>query len=392
MQGQAFFELIGPLVFLAFAFGFLEIRRHMPQFASAGLLALSYLLRACGYGADYFRAEMPADFAIFAAIVPFLGAGVAFGAGILRLYRVPVPWAVYGICVAVILAAVSWFRFVDDSVVARVIVMNGAAAAALAYLAVAIRSGIRRRIDRFLQILFIVNAGQFVLRTAAMLWLEGHLLTEANYAGSLTGSSLRFSIVVATVAIVATLFAIYGMEIVATLTRNSHTDPLTGVLNRRGFDAAVSRLQARHRPGASGHGFVLADIDGFKSINDRFGHDVGDTVIARVARILQGAARENDIVARWGGEEFAILVADGGEGMARLYAESVRVVVEDLELECLQGASVTISFGVAGWRHGETLREVGKRADDALYDAKTSGRNRVCVATERSPQASGAVA
>ncbi|MFZ2100828.1 MAG: GGDEF domain-containing protein, partial [Oricola sp.] len=96
-----------------------------------------------------------------------------------------------------------------------------------------------------------------------------------------------------------------------------------------------------------------------------------------------GAARENDMVARWGGEEFVILIADGGESLARLYAESVRAVVESVELDCLRGESVTISFGVTEWRHGDSLREVCKRADDALYEAKQSGRN--CVRSAAGP-------
>lgn len=392
MRGQVFFELIGPLIFLAFSLGFVEIRRHIPHLVSAGFFALSYFLRSCGFTADYFRPLMQPDIAIYATVLPFLAAGLAFCAGVLRLYRVRVPWRVFGTIALAALAAISWFRFVDDSVVARVIVMNGIAAVALIYLALAMQRAIRRRIDRFLQVLFVVNAGQFLVRTAVMLWLEGSALTAANYADSLTAISLRFSIIVATVAIAATLFAIYGMEIVSTLTRNSHTDPLTGVLNRRGFDAGVTIPQARLRPDRPGHGFILADIDGFKSVNDRFGHEVGDAVIERIARILQGAARDNDVVARWGGEEFVILICDGGESLARLYAESVRSVVEGIEFDCLRGESVTISFGVTEWRLGDTLREVCKRADDALYDAKNSGRNCVRSAAQPSLRPADAVA
>lgn len=387
MRGQVFFELIGPLIFLAFSLGFVEIRRHMPQLVSAGFFALSYFLRSCGFTADYFRPIMQPDIAIYATVVPFFAAGVAFCAAVLRLYRVRVPWGLFGSIAVAALAAVTWFRFVDDSVVARVIVMNGMAATALIYLALAMQRGMTRRIDRFLQVLFVVNAGQFVVRTVVMLWLEGSALTAANYADSLTAISLRFSITVATVAIGATLFAIYGMEIVSMLTRNSHTDLLTGVLNRRGFGASATIPQERLSPNRSGHGFILADIDGFKSINDRFGHDVGDAVIARIARVLQGTARANDVVARWGGEEFVILIVDGGERLARLYAESVRVVVEGIELDCLGGESVTISFGVTEWRHGDTLREVCKRADDALYDAKKAGRN--CVRSSAEPAFAG---
>lgn len=377
MGENSLFQIIGPLLFLALAAGFATIRYHLPYRISAGFLAFSYLLRSCGFLADYFRQAMPPDLGIYAAIVLYLSAGIAFAAGILHLYSLRVPWRVLGAIVVAVLTLVSWYRFGEDNLVGRIVVMNGTSAGVLIWLAVAMHRRATRGVDRLLQVLFIINALQFIARTAVMLQLEGATLTAENYADSMTAALLRFSIIVATVAISGTLFAIYGVDLTSRLTRSSQTDPLTGILNRRGFEAGLPTALARLAADRPGHGLIVADIDGFKAVNDRFGHHAGDQVIARIARLIEDTANGGSLVARWGGEEFLVLIPDGGEHLARLYAESVRAIAERLGHDCLHGEAVTISFGVTEWRYGDTLREACARADMALYEAKQAGRN--CV-------------
>nr|WP_246717076.1 GGDEF domain-containing protein [Oricola nitratireducens] len=169
------------------------------------------------------------------------------------------------------------------------------------------------------------------------------------------------------------------MEIVTRLTRTSETDPLTGVLNRRGFDSRIAALYEGPSVEGHCHAVVMADIDHFKSVNDRHGHDAGDAILSRFARILQGAARDSDFVVRWGGEEFMIVITNSDVAGGRLYAETVRAVFESQRHERLGGDSVTASFGIAEWRQGQKISEVGRLADLALYRAKREGRNRVCI-------------
>ena len=151
------------------------------------------------------------------------------------------------------------------------------------------------------------------------MFLEGPSLTQANYPHSVAALSLHFAVSIAALALAVTLFVMFGMEIVTRLTQTSETDPLTGVLNRRGFDSRIAALYEGPSVEVHCHAVVMADIDHFKSVNDRHGHDAGDAILSRFARILQGAARDSDFVVRWGGEEFMIVItnsdAAGGIGI-----------------------------------------------------------------------------
>lgn len=160
------------------------------------------------------------------------------------------------------------------------------------------------------------------------------------------------------------------------LRRESTTDPLTSLLNRRGLSRAMEVL---HRAGVP-VAVAAIDIDNFKSINDRFGHDAGDAIIRNLAALMRERARISDVVARQGGEEFIILFpATTLEDAARAADRLRKAVQQDVPPT---GESVTISIGVARYPdHGATLDAVMKAADEALYEAKRSGRNRTCMVT-----------
>jgi two-component system, cell cycle response regulator len=162
------------------------------------------------------------------------------------------------------------------------------------------------------------------------------------------------------------------------LRRDSQTDPLTGLLNRRSLHAEVtSRVQARDN-----FGVLFMDLDHFKSVNDRFGHEMGDRVLVAVSAVLKTALRPGDVVGRYGGEEFVAVVAGAGPESARLVAERLRRAIE-LMLPPKSGpAKLTISIGTTVFdpRHAdERTEELLHRADMALYAAKRAGRNRVVL-------------
>ncbi|MBF0332187.1 MAG: diguanylate cyclase [Alphaproteobacteria bacterium] len=155
----------------------------------------------------------------------------------------------------------------------------------------------------------------------------------------------------------------------------ARTDPLTGAANRRAFSAALD--DEIERSGRYGGTFSLLafDADKFKLVNDTFGHQVGDQVLLALTRVVSAHIRTNDLLARLGGEEFAVLLpATDREGAAEL-AEKLRRAIEDYPMP---GAGrVTCSFGIAEHRRGECEASLIERADSALYRAKRSGRNRV---------------
>lgn len=166
----------------------------------------------------------------------------------------------------------------------------------------------------------------------------------------------------------------------------ARTDPLTGLANRRKFEEHFRRsVEWTDRHAGSTLALVLADVDFFKKINDTWGHDIGDAVLVAVGRALQKDRRSLDVVARLGGEEFALLLPSTTLEGAREVAERVRLRLEDLEIPTDAGlVRLTASFGVAQYAARAGDQElVFERADKALYAAKRNGRNRVEVARER---------
>jgi two-component system cell cycle response regulator len=164
------------------------------------------------------------------------------------------------------------------------------------------------------------------------------------------------------------------------LLRMSHTDALTGLDNRRHLEERLVEMFEHSTRLREPMSCVLCDLDKFKSVNDTYGHQAGDAVLKQLAEILRREAREIDRVGRYGGEEFMLLLPGTVLDAAVTFAERVRRAVEAHTFS-FQGGSLqrTASFGVAGWPHPrvEHCEALVKAADDALYVAKETGRNRV---------------
>ena len=157
------------------------------------------------------------------------------------------------------------------------------------------------------------------------------------------------------------------------LSRIAGTDPLTGLANRRLFGAELAAAVARADRTARPLSLILFDIDRFKSINDRFGHLEGDRVLAAVAAATRAEIRLGDMLARWGGEEFALLLTDDDAEQAMTSAERLRLCLRSCRLDGI--GTVTASFGVAERGPGEDVESWIRRADAALYAAKQAGRD-----------------
>jgi diguanylate cyclase (GGDEF)-like protein len=158
------------------------------------------------------------------------------------------------------------------------------------------------------------------------------------------------------------------------------TDSLTGLINRRRMSDRLQQEISRARIEQQPLSVILLDIDEFKSINDRYGHNRGDEVIKRVGDVLLLCVRDKDLVARWGGEEFLILLPSTTIAAAHELSERLRrQVAITVSCDDLRTRAVTITIGVAQWHPGESLEETIHRADQALYLGKNAGRNRVVV-------------
>lgn len=164
------------------------------------------------------------------------------------------------------------------------------------------------------------------------------------------------------------------------------TDSLTGLSNRRDFIVQANAELARSRKNAHQFALIILDLDHFKQVNDRFGHEVGDAVLKAFASMLQDGARTEDVVARLGGEEFAIMLPDTRESEARDIAERFLAQTRNLEVEQVPAGSITVSAGFTAVHDADTsLSDLMTRADRALYEAKTSGRDRAVPALAKRP-------
>ncbi|MBW9066954.1 GGDEF domain-containing protein [Agrobacterium pusense] len=158
----------------------------------------------------------------------------------------------------------------------------------------------------------------------------------------------------------------------------SETDALTGVFNRRALEKAARSLLTGEDQCQS-LGVMIVDIDHFKSINDRYGHAMGDIALQKTAALLRGALRKNDILARYGGEEFVVVLQDVSHATATATADRLRRLIEAQIVDEQSGLSLTASFGVV-WQEARAVNswdELIAIADDRLYEAKRAGRNRV---------------
>jgi diguanylate cyclase (GGDEF)-like protein len=162
------------------------------------------------------------------------------------------------------------------------------------------------------------------------------------------------------------------------LAQLSITDPLTGAHNRRYFMETALKEITRSKRYKTALSMVLLDIDHFKKINDTYGHSTGDEVLKALVSATESALRDSDVFCRIGGEEFAAILVETDIELAQSTAERIRLMLEALEV-AVEGDTIkmTVSMGLSQLRTDDDLDKLMKRTDDALYQAKESGRNRV---------------
>jgi len=159
------------------------------------------------------------------------------------------------------------------------------------------------------------------------------------------------------------------------------TDTLTGIPNRRNLTNLMGKEASRSRRNGTTFSMVMCDIDFFKKVNDTYGHDTGDYVLCLVASTIQENLRRQDVVGRWGGEEFLIMLPETKMEDATGVAEKLRGAIENQEMVFGEYKfNVTMTFGVSVFESELGIEKSIKKADDALYEGKQSGRNKVVQA------------
>lgn len=382
MAGASFILAINLFIAALFALAFFLVGVSNRADKVAPFFSLAYV-----FGIFYIASEfiLPLQdhpqLAYTAGFAFFHGAVTAVTLGVARRYRPKLPWAGIAAIAAISIVA-NWFGYtLPHDTVERNLIYQAPYAllqAAAAWIIFASRR--RQPIDIGLIAMFGLSALQFLSKPFAALVLGGSGDTTATYLATtyaLYSQSLGAILQVATGLLMLMLLV---RDMLVEITARSETDPLSSVYNRRGFEErAASGLLPPSLPAT----LVLADLDAFKSINDSYGHDIGDQVIVAFAALLRDTAPPKAVVGRMGGEEFAVFVPGANLAIARLLAETLRAGFATLSVPGLPPfVRCTASFGVAERLAGEGLSGLRRRADAALYTAKRDGRDRVAVAAD----------
>ncbi|MBB6487129.1 sensor domain-containing diguanylate cyclase [Rhizobium lusitanum] len=298
---------------------------------------------------------------------------VLLSVGISQKYKKRPHYTVLVIIVLATLSGLGFYTVVHDSLVARAAIIGlGLAAICLTILDEIPERPKRTSVESLLFWLVAASAITFGCRPLfAMPSLVGEDFESAYWLAI----SISDTLICSTLAV--SIFAIIAVDVTEKIRSEAERDYLSGLLNRRGFERhANAILHARSNRGSSA--LIVSDLDLFKSINDRFGHATGDRVIQCFAELLSHKSPPGAILARLGGEEFAILLPSSDLGLAHQVAEDLRQAFKVSAPGIVQGGLCpTASFGIAAASGAEELGVLLDHADRALYRAKTEGRD--CV-------------
>lgn len=386
MAGASFILAINLFIAALFALAFVIVAATNRNDGTPRWFALAYCFGLLYIGAEIvLPIQINAQLTYTAGFAAFLGAITSITIGIASRYRQPVPWVVVGVAVVLSIVA-NWIAFdLGRQSLVRLFAYQAPYAVMQAVAAQLIwRSKRRQPMDVALLVLFCISALQFITKPLMAQWTGGAGDFAQSYIATTYALYSQSFGAILQVAVGLLTLLMLVRDMLVEITARSETDPLSALLNRRGFeDRGIAALAAstQHRTPVA---LIAADLDGFKAINDSFGHDTGDQVIIAFASLLLRDAPAKAIVSRMGGEEFAVLLPATAEAPARALAQRLRDAVAARGLPHAHVASgrVSLSIGVATMpaRADTAPTRLVERADAALYAAKRSGRDRIVCA------------
>ncbi len=384
MNGQFFISLLNPGIGLLFAAAFLLLwlnrRERYVAYAAAAYTAsaIAFLILDVG-------PVLPMELQRLPANIGFLATGIFFAAAIIQRYALPVPWRAMGFTAAAATAAFTWFLLGHPSIAARILTISiGAGIIAIMVVVVLWPVEKRHLIDRVLFWVAAFSALNLIVRPVVLLSLTGGFDNYVGFQQSIYWTTVQFTQAMVSIAAAISLMVAVAIDQIAELRRAADADNLSGLLNRRGFEAQADAALRRCIDAETPVALMIADLDHFKRVNDNHGHAVGDAIIAAFGAHARAIGPANMVAGRIGGEEFALLVPGASIESARQLAEAVRT---GLAAACADRIPArlcpTASFGIAIGAPGATLSALMEEADQALYEAKRTGRNRVRTFTPK---------
>ncbi|MFT0875379.1 GGDEF domain-containing protein [Rhodopseudomonas sp. G2_2311] len=367
-------SLIGPGIIGVFGLAFLAAWSYDRRRPYLALLAAACALFALGATSQilYWPRDTGLNAMVSGAL--YTCAVIAAVEGVLIRSGRALGWWIDVVIFAAFSLALYYFFYVDRNLLARIYVQNfgyGLLLCVAALRLAQLRHG--RVVDRILFWTLLLFGLHFFPRTVFTVGASPPSGGPLAFADSVFWQTLQLSLAVLGAALAMAILAAAVSDLIDDLRRERDLDHLTGLLNRRGFEAEIAAPMRRAPEGAS---LILCDVDHFKSINDTFGHDVGDVVLQEIGTILRRTARKGDLVGRWGGEEFAVFLPDASLADAAECAERLRQTIANSRIPGLDTRPVTASFGVATIREAGDWAALYKLADSRLYLAKAAGRDR----------------
>lgn len=384
MDNLIFTSLVSPAIALTLAVPFILLWLNRQERFYLFMIAVGFFGAALGFVLQCFTLPIGLAATKILSSCAFMLAALAMAGSVVSRYGRPVPWARLGLLALAGMASFNWFMFVQPDLTARILSMNFALGGISLVVAAELRSlpG-KGPVERTLLALAILSGINFIVRPIALASLEGSYESYDTFYTSLYWTTALFSHAVFSLLIALTLLTAEALDIIRTLRSEALTDPLSGLFNRRGFDTRAIALIDECRASNLPVSLVVADLDRFKALNDQHGHAAGDRVIADFSARLMDVTGGHAVAGRLGGEEFAVLLPAVDAAAARLFAEGVRTLLSASAIDGLPpDLRVTGSFGVASHAEGETLEDLTRRADEALYLAKRAGRDNVRVSPQ----------
>lgn len=388
MDNELFIALLNPAIALTLAAAFLLLwlyRRHRFHLV---MVAVAHAASAAGFLLQYFVLPVGLPVSRLVSNLSFTIAVIALAGAIIVRYGRKPPWGQMGLLGLGGIAAFSWFMFVEPDLTWRVFAINFAFGGICLVLAAELRTVPEKgAVEWVLIALALLSVVNFIVRPVATMALFGAYHSYDGFYDSAYWTTAVLSHAVFALLIALSLFTDEALVMMNKLHSDSLTDALSGLLNRRGFEARATALIEGCARARMPVALIVADLDRFKALNDRHGHAAGDRVIAEFAGRLKMAAGTRAVAGRLGGEEFAVLLPMADLAAARLLADAIRAVFSNAPIDGLPPEiRVTASFGIAARSAGESLAELTHRADEALYHVKRGGRDGVRVSYQHTPE------
>lgn len=388
MQDIQLSELLSPIISIIFMLTFLIFWLRDKQKLDILGVCITYLIMGLGFLSQNFADE---DQSILSGVVANVFYCSAAVLGVWSLGRRAGQNSPLVLLVMIAIGSMvlsTWLKFSSPNMEPSLFVTNFSLGIMLAIGAWLLQKSDKQSgADRVLFWVIALIAIQFWVRPILSYYLENGV-AHADYRQSIYWSMLNFTTALFSLLSALAFIAVFTNDVMEQLKTTAMTDSLSGLKIRGAFDSEAREMLAKTQQTPLPISMVLMDIDHFKKVNDSFGHLAGDAVISAFGKLLKKLAREGDLVARVGGEEFGALLWNANQSGAELFAEAIRSALNELPIDRIANDTViTASFGVAIYAPGENLDALYARADAALYQAKNDGRN--CVRTKLSEPTAG---